>query len=102
MKIIITEEQYERVAKNPNRLWILRNYPLVEAGLIEIINYVDPCRFETYEKYERFFFAVFMDELHPHFYEFNNFDYDGVESELKDMFYVDTTEAYSDGREKCL
>jgi len=21
---------------------------------------------------------------------------------LKDMFYVDTTEAYSDGREKCL
>lgn len=43
-----------------------------------------------------------MDELHPHFYEFDNFDYDGVESELKDMFYVEATESYSDGREKCL
>ena len=50
----------------------------------------------------RFFFNVFMDELHPHFYLFDDFDYVGVMSELLDMFYTDTTEAYSDGREKCL
>jgi hypothetical protein len=102
MKIIITEEQYERIAKSPARLWILRNYPLVEAGLIVIKKCVDPCRFETYEKYEGFFFAVFMDELHPHYYLIDDFDYTGVESELKDMFYVDTTEAFSEGKEKCL
>jgi hypothetical protein len=102
MKIIITEEQYDRIAKSPARLWILRNYQLVEDGLIETINDVNTCRFETYEKYESYFFAVFMDVLHPHFYLIDDFDYDGVESELKDMFYVDSTESYSDGREKCL
>jgi hypothetical protein len=102
MKIIITEEQYDRVIKNPNRIWILRNHQLVKEALIETINDVNPCRFETYDRYESYFFGVFMDELHPHFYEFENFDYDGVESELKDMFYVEATEAYSDGREKCL
>jgi hypothetical protein len=102
MKIIITEEQYERVAKSPSRLWILRNLPIVEDGLVETINDVNPCRFETFEKYESYFFAVFMDVLHPHYYLIDDFDYDGIESELKDMFYVDTTEAYSDGREKCL
>jgi hypothetical protein len=102
MKIIITEEQYERVAKSPSRLWILRNYQLVEEGLIETINDVNPCRFDSYEKYESFFFAVFMDVLHPHFYLNDNFDYDGVETELKDLFYVDATEAFSEGKKKCL
>ena len=102
MKIIITEKQYDRVAKSPSRLWILRNLPIVEDGLVETINDVNPCRFETFDKYESYFFAVLMDVLHPHYYDIDNFDYDGVESELKDMFYVDTTEAYSDGKEKCL
>ena len=102
MKIIITEEQYDRVVKNSNRIWLLRNFPIVKTGLVETLDSVNPCRFETYEKYESFFFNVFMDELHPHFYLFDDFDYVGVMSELLDMFYTDTTEAYSDGREKCL
>ena len=100
MKIIITEEQYESIFKNP-RLWIRRNYKLVKDGLIETLDFVDPCKFETYERYESFFFNVFMDELHPHYYLINNFDYDGVKSELKDLFYVDTTESYFDAKEKC-
>ena len=101
MKIIITEEQYDRVAKNPNRLWLLRHFPLVEAGLVETLDYVNPCKFETYEKYESYFLNVFMDELHPHYYMNDYFDYVGVKSELQDMFYVDTTEAYYDAKEKC-
>ena len=101
MKIIITEEQYERVAKNPSRLWILRNLPIVEDGLVETLDFVNPCRFETYEKYESHFLNVFMDELHPHYYLIDYFDYEGVKSELQDMFYVDTTEAYYDAKEKC-
>ena len=100
MKIIITEEQYESIFKNP-RLWIRRNYKLVKDGLIETLDFVDPCKFETYERYESFFLAVFMDELHPHYYLIDNFDYLGVQSELKDLFYVDTTEAYFEGKEKC-
>jgi hypothetical protein len=100
MKIIITEEQYKSIFKNP-RLWIRRNYQLVEAGLVETLDFVNPCKFETYERYESFFFNVFMDELHSHYYLIDNFDYVGVKSELKDLFYVDTTEAYHTAKEKC-
>lgn len=101
MKIIITEEQYDRVAKNSNRIWLLRNFTIVKAGLVETFDFVNPCRFETYEKYESHFFNVFMDELHPHYYLIDNFDYDGVKSELSDMFYVDTTETYYEAKENC-
>lgn len=43
-----------------------------------------------------------MDELHPHYYLEENFDYTGFKSALMDLYYVDTTEAYSDAKEKCL
>jgi hypothetical protein len=43
-----------------------------------------------------------LDELHPEYYLIDNFDYEGMISELKDMFYVELTEHYYDSKEKCL
>ena len=102
MKIIITEEQYDKYVNNEVNRWIRRRYDIVNDGFIETLSFVNPCKFETYERYEGYFFNVFMDELHPHYYLEENFDYEGFKSALKDLYYVETTEAYSDGKEKCL
>ena len=45
-----------------------------------------------------------MDGLHPYFYDDPNIDniaYDAMLNILKDLFYVECTEFYADGREKC-
>ena len=95
MKIIITESQY-------NRIWLLRRYKLVKDSFEESINDVNPCRFKTFEKYESFFYEVFMEILHPVYYLIGDFDYDGIKEVLKDLFYVELIEHYHDAKEKCL
>jgi hypothetical protein len=88
MKIIITESQ-------KNRLWLLRRYELVKESFDAIFMYIkNPCKFNSFEHYERTFVDLMMDELHPEYYLINNFDYDGIISELKDLFYVELTELY--------
>lgn len=87
MKVIITESQN-------NRIWLLRRYDLVKSAFKEAINDVIPCSFKTFEEYESFFYEVFMSILHPDYYLFDNFDYNGIMSEVKDMFYVELTEHY--------
>jgi hypothetical protein len=45
-----------------------------------------------------------MDGLHPYFYDDENIgsiEYDGMHDLLKDYFYVECTEFYFAGREKC-
>jgi len=47
---------------------------------------------------------VLMDGLHPYFYDdedFSHIEYDGMYDLLKDYFYVECTEFYFAGREKC-
>ena len=95
MKVIITESQH-------NKLWLLRRYDLVKSEFYETLGYVDPCKFKTFETYERYFYNVFMDSLHPEYYMIDNFDYDGVEKALMDLFYVELTEHYFDKKERCL
>lgn len=87
MKIIITESQY-------NRIWLLRRYDLVKDSFEETINTINPCKFKSFDEYERRFVLIMMGELHPEYYLINTFDYDGIMSELKDMFYVELTELY--------
>jgi hypothetical protein len=93
MKFIITESQY-------NKTWILRRYQLVKNAFNETISWVgnstlsDPCRFGSFSEFEKIFYQIMMDELHPHFYDNDNFDYEGVMAELADLFYVDLTEYY--------
>jgi hypothetical protein len=87
MKIIITESQN-------NRLWLLRRYKLVEDSFEETLDTINPCKFKSFDEYERRFVDVMMDELHPVYYLMDNFDYDGIMSELKDLFYVELTELY--------
>ena len=87
MKIIITESQN-------NRLWLLRRYELVKESFDETVSYIDPCKFDSFERYERRFMLSMMDELHPEYYLMDNFDYEGIMSELKDLFYVELTELY--------
>jgi hypothetical protein len=106
MKYIITEEQFDRVLNDPILFWIKRRYDLVEKSLKETFELMefDICRIDDYEKFEKIFFQVFMDCLHPYFYgndAFGDGSYDALRNILQDLFYVECTEFYFAGREKC-
>ena len=47
----MTEEQYDKYVNNEVNRWIRRRYEIVKEGFIETSNFVDPCKFETYERY---------------------------------------------------
>jgi hypothetical protein len=101
MKIIITEEQYGRIFNS--KLWLRRNYDLVKQELKDTMDFTRDriCDKDEYENFEYYFFSVFMDSLHPYYWEETNFDYKEFKSTLTDMFYVECTEFYFAGREKC-
>jgi hypothetical protein len=106
MKYIITEEQYDRIINNTALFWIRRRFDLVKESLNETFEIMesDICRINDYEKFEKKFFSVLMDSLHPYFYDDENFshtEYDAMYDILSDLFYVDCTEFYFDGRNKC-
>ena len=106
MKYIITEEQFDRVLNEPILFWVKRRYDLVKASLEETFEYMefDICRIDDYEKFEKKFFSVLMDCLHPYFYDNDTFgddSYDVLYSILQDLYYVECTEFYFKGREKC-
>jgi hypothetical protein len=106
MKIIITEEQYDRVINQKSLFWIKRRMDLVKEELKEVMELMefDICRIDDYEKFEKKFFTVLMDCLHPEFYDDENFDhwtYDTMFNILQDLYYVECTEFYFAGREKC-
>ena len=107
MKIIITEIQYSNLPENQKALfWIKRRFNSVKAGLKETFELMgfDICRIDNYDKFENKFFSVLMDCLHPEFYDDENFDhwtYDTMFNILQDLYYVECTEFYFAGREKC-
>ena len=106
MKYIITEEQFDRVLNEPILFWVKRRYDLVEKSLKETFELMefDICRTDDYEKFEKKFFQVFMDCLHPYFYDNDTFgddSYDVLYSILQDLYYVECTEFYFAGRERC-
>ena len=107
MKYIITEEQYYNLPENQKALfWIKRRLDLVKEELKETFELMefDICRIDDYEKFEKKFFTVLMDGLHPYFYDdesIGNTEYDAMYELLKDYFYVECTEFYFAGREKC-
>jgi hypothetical protein len=101
MKIIITEEQYNRMFNS--KLWLRRHYNLVTDELKDTMQLTkgDICRYDTYEDFENYFFSLFMDGLHPYYYQKENFDYKEFQSTLTDMFYVECTEFYFKYKERC-
>lgn len=107
MKIIITEDQYDRVINQKPLFWIKRRFNLVKEELKKTFEFMefDICRIDDYEKFEKKFFSVFMDGLHPYFYDgdenISNIEYDEMYELLKDYFYVECTEFYFAGQEKC-
>jgi hypothetical protein len=103
MKYIITEEQYDRVINKDSLSWVKRRYDLVHQELKNTIDFTRDsiCNYDSYEKFEYYFFSVFMDCLHPYFYDDEDFDYDGVFDSLVYLFYVECTEFYFEGRERC-
>lgn len=103
MRYIITEEQYDRIISKDSLSWVKRRYDLVRQELKNTIDFTKDsiCNYDSYEKFEHYFFSVFMDCLHPYFYDYDNFDYEGVFHSLIDLFYVECTEFYFDGRERC-
>jgi hypothetical protein len=106
MKYTITEEQYNRIMNQKSLFWIKRRMDLVKEELKETFEHMefDICRIDDYEKFEKKFFTVLMDGLHPYFYDDENIgdaEYDEMYDILKDYFYVECTEFYFAGREKC-
>jgi hypothetical protein len=103
MKIIISEDQRDMIIDTQSRNWVRRNYKLIKKELDEVFELTSDmiCRFDKYEDFEYRFFSVFMDVLHPYFYDIEDFDYRGVLNMLTDLFYVECTEFYFDGRRKC-
>jgi hypothetical protein len=106
MKYIITEEQFDKIINQKSLFWIKRRFNLVKDALKETFELMDfdICLIDDYEKFERKFFSVLMDCLHPYFYDDDNFsyaEYDEMYDILKDLFYVDCTEFYFAGRERC-
>ena len=106
MKYIITEEQYNNNVNPYILFWIKRRYGLVLGELKETFELMDfdICRIDDYEKFEKKFFSVFMDNLHPYFYgndTFGDDSYDVLYNILQDLYYVECTEFYFAGREKC-
>ena len=85
-------------------MWVRRNFNLIKKELkICVMNHTDDdiCRYDTYEEFESYFFSVFMDCLHPYYSDNKYFEYQGVKSELTNLFYVECTEFYFAGRERC-
>ena len=107
MKIIITEIQYSNLPENQKALfWIKRRFNSVKKALKETFELTefDICRIDNYDRFENKFFSVLMDCLHPEFYDDENFDhwtYDTMFNILQDLYYVECTEFYFAGREKC-
>jgi len=106
MKIIITKQQYDRVINQKSLFWIKRRFNLVKEELKETFEHMefDICRIDDYGKFEKKFFTVLMDGLHPYFYDdesIGDSEYDEMYDILKDYFYVECTEFYFAGREKC-
>ena len=106
MKYIITEEQYDKFLNQKALFWLKRRFDLVKEELKETFKHMefDICRIDDYEKFEKKFFSVLMDGLHPYFYDDENFshtEYDAMYNLLMDTYYVECTEFYFAGREKC-
>ena len=102
MKYIISESQYDRFAKYlPNTLWILRRYEMVKKAFMETSRYVDPCKYDSFDRYETEFYFNLMDDIHESYYLIDGFDYEGVMEEIKEMFYVDLTEEYFRRKKNC-
>ena len=103
MKYIITEEQYDKIFNRYSLSWVKRRYDLVKESLKEACELMEYsiCRIDDYERFEKEFFHVMMDNLHPYFYEDENFNYNDVFEVLRDLYYVECTEFYFKGREKC-
>jgi hypothetical protein len=101
MKYIITEDQYDRLVNSSNRLWILRRYKLVRNAFTESLKLVEPCMYDSFERYEAGFYHSLMEDIHESYYLIDGFDYLGVFEELKDLFYVDLTEEYFRRKKNC-
>lgn len=107
MKIIITEEQYSKLPENEKSLfWIKRRYKSVLIALEETYRLMefDICRIDNYDKFENKFFTVLMDSLHPVIYDDDKFDhwtYDTMFNIVQDLFNVETSKFYYNGRKDC-
>ena len=103
MRYIITEEQYDRLLNQYSLSWVKRRYGLIKEALNESFDLMKSyiCEIDDYERFEKEFFHVMMDCLHNHYYEDEGFDYNGMFEVLKDLFYVECTEFYFEGRSKC-
>ena len=107
MNYIITEGQYAKLPENEKALfWIKRRFGSVKEALKETFELTkfDICRIDSYDRFENKFFSVLMDCLHPEIYNDENFDhwtYDTMFNILQDLFYVECTEFYFKGRERC-
>jgi hypothetical protein len=98
MKIIITESQHKKLQM---RQWLLRRYDLVMRQYKESVGYSNPCKFNNCKDYINRVVVNIMDGLHPEYYLNDNFDYNGLEDGVIDMFYMELTQLCHDKRQEC-
>ena len=74
---------------------------MIKKSFMETLKWVDPCNYDSIERYEAEFYHSLMDDIHESYYLIDGFDYLGVFEELKDLFYVDLTEDYFLRKKNC-
>ena len=74
---------------------------MIKKSFMETLKWVDPCSYDSIERYEAEFYHSLMDDIHESYYLIDGFDYNGVIEELKDLFYVDLTEDYFLRKKNC-
>jgi hypothetical protein len=74
---------------------------MVKKAFMETSRYLDPCKYDSFDRYETEFYYSLMDDIHESYYLIDGFDYEGVMEEIKEMFYVDLTEDYFKRRKNC-
>lgn len=94
MKIIITESQI-------NNLWIIRRYSFIKKLLDNATHLVNPCDYETSEKYIVVILSHTMDGLHSEYNMIDDFDYLKAIKNIFDFFRSELEQVYIEGKKNC-
>lgn len=105
MKYLVTEDQLNRVSSDGTRLWIRRNFDLVEKAFYETQHSAkSPCDYDKFEDYLKLFITYMIDDLHPSFYRIvgqGGLEYDSLINELTALYRDAIFDHYTILRRDC-
>lgn len=90
MKYLGTVDQFKGGSSDGTRLWIRRNFDLVEKTFYEThYSAKSACYYDKFEDYLKLFIAYMIDDLHFSFYRIigqGGLEYDSLVSELTALY----------------